>query len=187
MKRYCFLILCLLLLSGCIAAVVAGAAAGLVVYDKRSVAVIEKDTRIFHIIHTKIVSDPRFKNSHIEVISFNQMVLLLGQTPSASLSVVAEKIAESTPSVRRVYNQISISLPATLATQTKDSLITSQIRTYMLGKKGLESGSFRIVTEQGVVYLMGIVTPEQANVATQVARQIKGVKRVVRVFTLISI
>lgn len=186
MKRYAFLFLSLFL-SGCIVAVVAGAAAGLVVYDKRSVSTIEKDTRIFHVIHSQIVSDPRFKQSRIEVISFNQVVLLLGQTPSATLRVMAEKIAQKTPTVRRVYNQISIAHKASIATQTKDSLITSQVRTYMLSRKGLESGSFRIVTEQGVVYLMGIVTEEQATIATHVAREIKGVKRVVRVFSIISL
>ena len=80
------------LLSGCVLGVVA-AATGLVVYDRRSVVMIERDARIFHLIHTEIVRDPQFDDSHIGVTSFNQVVLLSGQTPQASLRVLAEKIA----------------------------------------------------------------------------------------------
>ncbi|WP_028389382.1 BON domain-containing protein [Legionella fairfieldensis] len=174
------------LLTSCVAAVVAGAAAaGLVVYDRRSVASLESDARIFHKIHTAIVKDPRFYNSRIIVVSFNQVVLLVGQTPTASLRVLAEKIAQSTPYVRRVYDEITVDYPLLITQRTKDSWITSQVRSQMLTKKGLESGSIRIVTENGVVYLMGIATHEQANLAVSVARQINGVRKVVKVFQYI--
>lgn len=173
------------LLTGCVAVVVAGAAAGLVVYDRRSVVTIESDARIFHLIHKEIVTDPRFRDSRIIVSSFNRVVLLVGQTPTASLRVVAEKIAQSTPNVKRVYNEISIDYPIALTQRTKDSWLTSQIRSLMLTKEGLESGSIRIVTENGVVYLMGIATHEQANLAVNVARQVDGVRKVVKVFQYI--
>ncbi len=169
------------LLTSCVAAVVAGAAVGMV-YDKRSVATMEADARIFHVVHTKIVSDPQFRSSRILVSSFNQVVLLVGQTPSASLRVVAERVAQNTPGVRRVYDEISVDNPLPVAQRTKDSWITSQVRSNMLTKKGLESGSIRIVTENGVVYLMGIVYPEQGALAVDVARRINGVKKVVKIF-----
>lgn len=170
-----------LLLTGCVAAVVAGAAAGLV-YDKRSVVTLEADTRLFHVIHTKIVTDPQFRDSRIIVTSYNRNVLLVGQTPTASLRVVAEKIAQSTPNINRVYDEVTIGNPISLTQRTKDSWITSQIRTNMLTKKGLESGSIRIVTEAGAVYLMGIVSQEQASLAVDVARRVKGVVKVVKIF-----
>ncbi|MFA5959647.1 MAG: BON domain-containing protein [Tatlockia sp.] len=170
------------MLTGCVAAVVAGAAAGLVVFEKRSVGVVESDTRIFHKVHTAIVKDPRFRDSRIVVSSFNQVVLLVGQTPTASLRVVAEKIAQNTPNVRRVYDQVSVDFPIPLTRRTQDTWITSQIRSLMLTKKGLESGSIRIITENGIVYLMGIVSNEQANLAVNVARQVDGVRKVVKVF-----
>ncbi len=183
MKRNIILLMLICsILTGCIAAVVAGAATGLVVYDRRSMVMMERDARIFHVVHTAIVTDPRFQDSHIVVTVFNQAVLLVGQTPIASLRVVAEKIAQGTPHVRRVYNQITIDQPRLLTERSKDTLITAEVRTKLLAKRGLESGSIRVVTESGVVYLMGVATIDQANLAVSVARQINGVRRVVKVF-----
>lgn len=173
------------LLTGCVAAVVAGAAAGLVVYDRRSVTTIESDARIFHKVHSAIVKDPRFRDSRIIVSSFNHVVLLVGQTPTASLRVLAEKIAQNTPDVRRVYDEVMVDYPLPISQRTKDSWITSQVRSLMLTKRGLESGSIRIVTENSVVYLMGIATHEQADLAVHVARQVNGVHKVVKVFQYI--
>jgi osmotically-inducible protein OsmY len=175
------LILLFGLLSGCLLGVVA-AATGLVVYDRRSMVMIERDARIFHLIHTEIVRDPKFQDSHIGVTSFNQAVLLVGQTPQASLRVLAEKIAQKTPKVRRIYNEITIEAPISLADRSKDTWITGEVRTKLLRKKDLESGSIRVVTDNAVVYVMGIATREQAVLAVDVARQVKGVRKVVKVF-----
>jgi osmotically-inducible protein OsmY len=172
-------------LTGCVAAVVVGAAAGIVVYDKRSLPTIESDTRIFFKIHKAILKDPRLADSRVIVSSFNRVVLLVGQTPAASLREVAEKIAHRTANVRRVYNEVTIGFPLSLRQKTKDSWITGQVRSLMLAEKDLESGSIRIVTENGVVYLMGIATHEQANIAVNVARQVKGVVKVVKIFQYI--
>lgn len=162
------------LLTGCVAAMVGNVASGL-----------EKDARIFYVAHTAIVQDPRFAHSRIVVSCFNQVVLLLGQTPVASLRNVAEKVAQNAPNVRRVYNEITLDHPLSLAAQSKDTWITGQVRSKMLTQKGLESGSIHVITENQVVYLMGIVTPEHATRAVEVARQIKGVRKVVKVFQYI--
>jgi osmotically-inducible protein OsmY len=172
------------LLTSCVLGVVA-AAAGLVVYDRRSVVMIERDARIFHVVHTEIVTDPRFRESHIVVTSFNQVVLLAGQTSAASYRVLAENVAKKTPNVRRVYNEITVGEALSLADRSRDTWITGEVRTKLLRKKDLESGSIRVVTEDAVVYLMGIVTPEQAKLAVDVARQVKGVQKVVKVFQYI--
>ena len=173
------------MLTGCAVAVVAGAAGSLVVYDRRTVSMVEKDARIFHIIHSAIIPDPRFRDSRIVISSFNEVVLLAGQTPNASLRAVAEKVAQQTPNVNRVYNEITVDYPISLTQQSKDTWITSQVRSNMLTQKGLESGSLRVITENGIVYLMGIVTPEQCNLAVNVARHVKGVRKVVKVFQYI--
>ena len=181
-------ILCVLLsslLTGCVAAVVASAAAGVVGYDRRSLVTLESDARIFHKVHTAIVKDPRFRESRIMVTSFNRVVLLVGQTSSASLRILAEKIAQNTADVSRVYDEINVDYPLSLAERTKDTWITSQTRSLMLTQQGLESGTIRIITENGVVYLMGTATHEQANLAVFVARQVKGVRKVVKVFRYI--
>lgn len=176
--------LTVILLSSCVVAVVAGAAAGMV-YDRRSVSTLEADARLFHVIHTAIVTNPQFRESRILVSSFNRVVLLVGQTPAASLRVLAEKIARATPGVVRIYNEVSVAAPIPVTQRTKDSWITSQVRSSMLTKKGLESGSIRIVTENGVVYLMGIVSAEQADLSVDVARRVSGVVKVVKIFQYI--
>jgi osmotically-inducible protein OsmY len=147
---------------------------------------IEKDARIFHLVHKKIVTDAQFDDSHIVVTSFNQVVLLTGETPVASLRVLAEKIAKHTPKVKRVYNEITVGDPTSYSQRSKDSWITGQVRAKMLTKKDLESGTIRVVTEDSVVYLMGIVTHDQANLAVDVARQVSGVTKVVKVFRYIT-
>lgn len=184
-KSPVLIILCLLL-SSCVALVAAGAAGGLIVYDKRSVSMIERDARIFYVLRKEIVANPEFADSHIVISSFNQTVLLAGQTPSASLRVQAEKIAKKTPEVLRVYNEITIDDPISLTARSKDSWITGQVKANMIAKKGLESGSIRVVTENRVVYLMGIATREQADLAVNVARHVPHVSKVVKVFRYIS-
>lgn len=183
MKKWLVLGVCLSL-GGCVAAVVAGAA-GMVVYDRRSLSMIEHDARIFYQINTPIAHDLKFRDSHIVVTSFNEVVLLAGQTNAASLKMAAEKIAESAPHVRRVYDEITIGNVSTLIQRSHDTWITGEIRSQMLTKKGLESGSIRVVTENGTVFLMGIVTTEQANLAVEVARGVEGVHRVVKIFQYI--
>lgn len=173
------------LLTSCAAVIVVGAAGSMAVYDRRSMSMIEHDARIFYVVNKSIVKDPRFKHSRILISSFNEVVLLVGQTPTASLRVVAEKIARSAPNVRRVYDEITVDYPLPLTQRSKDSLITAEVRSKMLTQKGLESGSVRIVTENGTVYLMGIATHEQANLAVTVARQVNGVRKVVKIFQYI--
>ncbi|STX52920.1 lipoproteins [Legionella busanensis] len=174
------------LLCSCVAAVVAGAAAGVIVYDRRSLKSIESDLRIFHLIHKAIIEDSRFNSSHINVVSFNQIVLLVGQTSNPSLRINAEKLAQNAPAVCRVYNELTIGEPLPLKQKTTDIFITGQVRSYMLSRKGLESGSIRVVTENSIVYLMGIVTQEQAELAVDVARHVEGVRKVVKVFRYIT-
>lgn len=182
-KKSLFIMIITGLLTSCMVAVVAGAAG--MVYDKRSVTTMEADARLFHLVHKNIVTTPQLKYSRILVTSFNRIVLLVGQTSSDSYRVLAEKIAQNTPGVVRVYDELTVGSPLPLAQRTEDSWITSQIRSVMLTKKGLESGSIRIVTENGVVYLMGIVSAEQGALSVDVARRINGVRKVVKIFQYI--
>ena len=173
------------LMSGCIGVMVAGAAGSLVVYDRRSITMIEKDARNFYVINRGMANDRRFRDSRILVTSYDQVVLLTGQATSALLKEKVEKIAQNAPRVRRVYNEVTIEEPVSMAQRSEDTLITGKVRTQLLTKKGLESGSIRIVTENSVVYLMGIVTHEQANLAVDAARQVQGVSKVVKIFQYI--
>lgn len=121
-------------------------------------------------------------DSHIEVTVFNHVVLLTGETPEAAWRQEADEIARSVNGVDKVYNQISIQGPTSSLTRTSDTWITTKVKSQMLATPNLKSGSIKVVTENGVVYLMGIVSREQADTAVEIARQVSGVQKVVKIF-----
>jgi osmotically-inducible protein OsmY len=179
-------VLACLLGSSCVPVLLAGAAGGYIIYDDRSVRTIEKDARIFHVIHRALVRNSQMKHGRINVTSYKQVVLLTGQVPYASERAIAEKIARSAPNVRKIYNEITIEPEISALQVTKDTGITSNVRSHMLAKKNLDSGGIRIVTENAVVYLMGDVSHPQAELSVSVAREIQGVRKVVKVFQYID-
>lgn len=172
-------------LQGCIfvAGAAAGAAAIAVVYDHRTIQNTLEDTELANKIADKIRVVPDLRTqSHIEVTVFHHIVLLSGETPNAAWKQQAEEIATSVPGVTRVYNQISIQGPTSSLTRTSDSWITTKIKGQMLATEDLKSSSIKVVTENGVVFLMGIVKQQQADVAVDIARQVSGVQKVVKIF-----
>lgn len=185
MKRLLTLICLTFTLQGCIfvAGAAAGAAAIAVVYDHRTISNTLQDNQISKKISDKIRSYPTLRDeSHIDVTVFNRVVLLTGETPSAAWRQQAEDIARSVPNVSKIYNQITIQGPTSSLTRTSDSWITTKIKGQMLATEDLKSGSIKVVTENGVVYLLGIVTRQQADIAVDIARQVSGVQKVVKVF-----
>lgn len=173
-------------LQGCI--FVAGAAAGAAgiaaVYDHRKLEAIVQDQQISNSVADTISKSPGVNadNSHISVACFNQVVLLTGETTTPALRQQAEDIARNTPNVTKVYNEITIQGPTSSLTRTSDTWITTKIKSEMLATKDLQSGTIKVVTENGSVYLMGMVTREQADMSVDIARQVSGVQRVVKIF-----
>jgi osmotically-inducible protein OsmY len=173
-------------LQGCI--FVAGAAAGAagiaVVYDHRKLEKILQDQKITNSIIDKIKKNPTSDDTHIDVTCFNQVVLLTGQTPTAALKQKIENLARSVPNINKLYNVISIKGPTSSLTRASDSWITTKIKTEMLATKDLQSGSIKVVTENGNVYLMGIVSEKQAIMTVDIARKVSGVQKVIKIFQL---
>ncbi len=171
-------------LQGCffVAGAAAGAAAVVVVYDHRKLESILMDNQITHDAANKINEDINFKGSHIEISCFNRTVLLTGQTPTPELRQEAEEIVHSVPNVKRIYNQITIKAPTSSMIRASDSWITTKIKTQLLATKGMQSGTIKVTTENGTVYLMGIVSREQADIAATIASQVTGVQRVMKIF-----
>jgi len=172
-------------LQGCI--FVAGAAAGAtaiaVVYDHRTIENTIQDTDIANKVLTQIRQVPALHTeSHIEVTVFNRVVLLSGQTPNGAWKQQAENVAKTVPGVTRVYNQITVQGPSSSLIRTSDSWITTKIKGAMLADEDLKSSSIKVVTENGIVYLMGTVKRQQADIAVDIARQVSGVQKVVKIF-----
>lgn len=174
-----------LTLQGCIfvAGAAAGAAAIAVVYDHRTIQNTLRDTDIANKIAERIGKVPVLRyDSHVEVTVFNRVVLLSGETPNPAWKQQAEEIAKSVPDVSRVYNQITIQGPTSSLTRTSDAWITTKIKGEMLATEDLKSSSIKVVTENGVVFLMGTVKRQQVEIAVDIARQVSGVQKVVKIF-----
>lgn len=123
---------------------------------------------------------------HINVTSYNRQVLLSGEVPTEALKRQAEQIVSGVDNVRSIVNELAIMTPTTLPQRSGDALITGKVRASLVDASDLQANTFRVVTEHGVVYLMGRVTPYEADRATSIARQIGGVQRVVRVFEIVT-
>jgi osmotically-inducible protein OsmY len=186
MKKLLLILVMALSLPGCIAtAIILGAVVGgRVVYDNRGTTTMLDDQNISYQAETNINNDSKLKNKvRISVVSFNRNLLLVGQAPTAELKEwVSDVVYKDNPKIKHVYNQISISEPISSVAATNDSYITSKVKADMLAEKGLNSSQIKVVTEDGVVYLMGAVSQSQSALAGKVASQVSGVKRVVKVF-----
>ncbi len=183
MKKILLIAIMMCCLQGCVGAFVAGAAAGgAVIYDRRNLKTLAQDVKLSAAVSRAIHRDREFRGSHIVTSSYHSVLLLAGQTPKDTLRVKAEQIAKAQPRVKRIYNEITINSPTSPLTRTSDSWITTKVKTEMLARKGLKSGAVKVITENGVVFLMGEVSPKQADLAVGVARDVSGVQKVVKVF-----
>lgn len=176
----------LIALTGCIPALIAtvgATAGGAIIYDKRSTEVMLNDVDTTNKALAILNSDPELRGrARIDVSTFNHIVLLVGQAQTEEIKRRAYEDVSDVSNVKRIYNQIEIRENLTFRDQSEDSWITSKVKTAMLTTKGLSSSQIKVITENKVVYLMGMVSPNQAELATQAARQIGGVRKVVQVF-----
>lgn len=113
-------------------------------------------------------------------------MLLTGEAATVADREQAERLARSQENVRAVVNDLAIMAPSTLTQRSRDTVITGQVKAAFIDAKDLQSNSVKVVTERGVVYLMGRVTAREAKRASDIARGISGVTKVVRVFEEIS-
>jgi osmotically-inducible protein OsmY len=159
------------LLYGCAAAVVGGGAAGAgVAHDRRTLGTYIDDEGIELKTRLAIFNEKELNSQiHINVISINGVVLLVGQAPTAALK----------------HNEMSIAAPNSIMTRSSDSLITAKVKTNLFGIEGhedLDPTRVKVVTENGIVYLMGMLYRSEANAVSERARQVGGVQKVVRLF-----
>jgi len=190
MKFYQLLIVALItanLFYGCTPVVVGGAAAGgAAVYDRRTVGSFVDDEGVELKTRMAIFNDKELNSQiHINITSFNGIVLLSGEAPTAEFRARAENITRGIEKVRLVHNEMSIAAPSSLMTRSSDTLITGKVKTSLFGIKGLEGFNpirVKVVTENGTVYLMGMLYRSEAAAVTEKARQVSGVQRVVKLF-----
>ncbi|UVE18593.1 BON domain-containing protein [Pseudomonas sp. LS44] len=120
--------------------------------------------------------------SHITVTSYNGVILLAGQTPRAELKGKAEQAARSVQGVKKVHNELQVLQPTSALARSNDALMTTKIKTQMLADNSVPSTRIKVVTENGIVYLLGLVTQQEAASATRVVQSVSGVQKVVKLF-----
>ncbi len=174
------------LLSGCAPLVVGGAVmTGLVAVDRRTSGTQLEDEAI-ELKVTNAVNKELGERVHLNVTSYNRRVLLSGEVRSEADRSRASVLAQSQENVKEVINDLAIGAPSSLSQRTKDAVTTGQVKAAFVDAKDLQANAVKVVTERGIVYLMGRVTTREAQRATDIARGVSGVTKVVRVFEDIS-
>ena len=173
-------------LSACVPLVMGGAAVGtLVAVDRRTSGTQLEDEgiefRAANRLHG-LYGD----RAHVNVTSWNRQVLLTGEVPTQEDRQKAEQTLREVENVRSIVNDLEVAPPSSLSQRSNDTLITGKVKASFVDAKDLVSAAFKVVTERGVVYLMGRVTQREATRATEIARGVSGVTKVVRVFEIIS-
>jgi osmotically-inducible protein OsmY len=175
------------LLSGCVPLVVAGAAAGtaLVATDRRSVGAQADDESIELKVGNNIGTGYGDR-VHVNVTSYNGIVLLTGEVPEQGLVATIGEIARTTAKVRRVHNELVVAAVSPVGSRTNDSYITSKVKSRFVEANKFSATHVKVVTDRQVVYLMGLVKRDEADAAAQIASTTSDVVRVVKLFEIIT-
>ncbi|VYT62907.1 divisome-associated lipoprotein YraP [Metakosakonia massiliensis] len=178
-----------LLLQGCVAAAVVGTAAvgTKAATDPRTVGTQVDDGTLELRVNSALSKDEQIKKeTRINVTAYQGKVLLVGQTPVADLAARAKQIAMGVEGATEVYNEVRQGQPIGMGTAASDTWITSKVRTQLLGSDQVKSSNVKVTTENGEVFLMGLVTAREGQAAADIASRVSGVKRVTTAFTLIK-
>jgi osmotically-inducible protein OsmY len=169
-------------LTGCVTAAVGGAAAGgAMAVDRRTAGIYVEDEGI-ELKSLKQIRSTLSNEAHINVTSYNLNVLLTGEVPNEEARVEAENITKAIENVRNVTNEIVVGPKSTLTDRANDAYITSVIKGKFVAEKNFAPNNVKVVTEANTVYLMGLVSTHEGNLAAEIARTTDGVAKVVKVF-----
>jgi osmotically-inducible protein OsmY len=173
--------------SGCAPLVIGGVAAtaASVAHDRRTAGSMIEDNAITLRVSNALYDEKSLnENSHINVTTFNGIVLLSGETPTETFRNQAGEIARSQEKVRRVYNELQIAAPSSMMTRSSDSWLTTKVKSSLVGLDitGFDPSRVDVTTENGTVFLMGLVYHKEADAAVDATRQVGGVQRVVKLF-----
>jgi len=175
------------LLSACAPLLIGGAAVGgaLMYTDRRTSGAQVEDEAIEAKAYNRIrqaIGD----RGHVNVTSYNRLALLTGEVPSESDRAAVANAVAGVENLRSVTNEIAVMPNSSLTSRSSDAIVTSKVKATLFDAKDVQGNAFKVVTERGTVYLMGVVTERELNRATELARSISGVDKVVRVAEVVS-
>lgn len=186
--RSSLLLLCLCTLNACVSVIDATTREPIQPHHgERTFGIVIDDQRIETTVYVNLrKASESLRSAHISIVSFNGVVLLVGQVNNSEDREAATQIAQAVQNVRQVHNELTVSGATSLPARTNDSWLTSKIKTKYAFRGDVESGRIKVVTEAGTVFLLGLVTREEADIAVEVARNTGGVQKIVRVFEYLN-
>jgi len=184
-SRLLLLLVCFSLLQSCADIAMTGAQA---IYNRHSIQKNLHDQYItLQASKTIDVNRKIFRDTNISVATFHGEVLLAGQVPKVWQRAEIEKQVRAIPDIKKVYNLITIAAPSSTLKRISDTWITAKLKAKLLASNEVDGSQVKVVTENGTVYLMGILQPEEAQAAVELASHTAGVERVVKVFSYLHI
>ena len=187
-KTLAVMLTSLTLLQGCAGLVAAGGTTGAnMITDRRTLGTQISDQTIeMRALHRLGEEKPMWNESRFAVITTNGKTLLIGQTPTEDYRIRAEEIVRGVPGVKEVFNEVRIGQPLTLTQQSRDTWLTSKVKSTLLAEKNIDGSKLKVVSENGEVFLIGLVTQKEGNIAVQLTRSIAGVRQVMTMFEYVQ-
>ncbi|AVT11806.1 MULTISPECIES: BON domain-containing protein [Paracidovorax] len=173
-------------LSACAPLVIGGAAVGTMMAADRRTTGTQVEDETIELRAGNRLRDTFGDRVHVNVTSYNRQVLLTGEVPSQQDKERVEQTVLTVENVRSVVNDLAVMSASTLSQRANDTLITGKVRASLVDAKDIFATAFKVVTERNTVYLMGRVTQREADRATEIARGVNDVRKVVRVFEIVS-
>lgn len=168
-------------LQGCFPVIAGGVGAGISLANERRTSGIFVEDQGIELKAQSRLSE-KLKDAHVNVTSYNLALLMTGETPTPTIRAEAESIVQAIPNVRQVFNEVAIAPVSSFSARSNDSFLTTKVKGRMVEANKFNIIHVKVVTEASVVYLLGIVTRKEAEVATEIARTTTGVSKVVRLF-----
>jgi osmotically-inducible protein OsmY len=163
-----------------------GAVGGAFVATDRRTSGTQLEDQGLEIKANSRVRDTLGDRGHVNVNAYNRMILLTGEVPSEADKVAVEQAVARTENAQGVVNELAVSLTSSLSSRANDLLLAGKVKATLVDARDLMANAFTVVVERGEVYLLGMVTEREANRAAELTSTIKGVRRVVKVFKVIS-
>ncbi|WP_419147263.1 division/outer membrane stress-associated lipid-binding lipoprotein [Pseudoalteromonas 'SMAR'] len=184
MMRIASLLAAIMMLQGCAAAVVAGTAGAVSAANDRRTIGAQIDDNNIEIKGTLAIKGIKHlaERANITLVSVNGVVLMIGQVANQEMKSQAERALQDVSGIRQIHNQLRLSSNIGITTQTHDTWLTSKVKTKLLAADDVNGANIKVVTENAEVFLMGLVSQTEANCAVEIARNISGVKRVIKAF-----
>ena len=174
----------IVLLQGCATAIITGAATGVTIaHDRRTTGAVIDDQGVEFKAALAIFNNKDiYEQSHINITSYNGIILITGETLTEQLKRQVYELVRVIPKVRTIHNELIIAAPSSLPSRSSDAWITSKVKAKITSDRQIDPFYIKVVTEHGVVYLMGIVNQSESDRAVGITSNSAGVQRVVKMF-----